>query len=109
MKIEVDGKIVHITSDDKNLVQVADRAGIPIPAPCYRSGNNRGCCQVCVVEVNGSQKYTCCTPPEDGMEVTVKRPDLTELRKRRVTEYIRRGREGQSCDCGCSADTSCCG
>jgi len=43
MEIRIDGNAVQITPADKNIVDVADRAVIGIPAPCYRSDQNSGC------------------------------------------------------------------
>ena len=42
MKITVDKKPIEIFPDDKNIVDVADRAKIGIPAPCYRANRKRG-------------------------------------------------------------------
>jgi len=109
MRISIDGKPIELSPSDRSIVDVADRAGIGIPAPCYRTGKNRGCCQICVVDIDGCRKYACCTAPEDGMRVVVHRSDLMELRKQRAAEYVEQGRKGAPCDCGCSADSSCCG
>lgn len=109
MEIRIDGSEVEITPSDRNIVDVAARAGIGIPAPCYRSPGDSGCCKVCVVEVDGSLEYACCTVPRDGMEVLVRRPDLVELRRSRASEYVRGGLQGSPCECGCSGGSSCCG
>jgi NADH dehydrogenase/NADH:ubiquinone oxidoreductase subunit G len=108
MKITIDGYSIEIIPADRNLVDVADRAGIGIPAPCYRSRINTGCCQICAVEVDGSLEYACCTAPKDGMQVAVRRPDLMELRKQRAADYLEGDKRGNPCDCGCSGGSSCC-
>ena len=108
MEIRIDGRSVEVTTADSNIVEVADRSGIGIPAPCYRSSSKSGCCQVCVVEVDGRLEYACCTAPEDGMEIVVRRPDLMELRRQRIADYIREGMKGSPCECGCSEGGSCC-
>ncbi|MFH1093577.1 MAG: hypothetical protein V1739_05405 [Candidatus Omnitrophota bacterium] len=42
MKIKIDGKIVHVNPADKNIVDIADREKIIIPAPCYRTKRVKG-------------------------------------------------------------------
>ena len=56
MNITIDGQKAEITADDKNIVDVADRAGIGIPAPCYKNGRRGGCCRICVVEIDGKHE-----------------------------------------------------
>ena len=87
MKVMIDGKEVEIYEADKNIVEVAARAGVVIPAPCYRGNREKGCCQACVVEVDGKEAYACVTKPDDGMRITVSREDLNQLRKERVKAY----------------------
>lgn len=79
LHVTIDGVAVDASSDDANLVEVAARAGIGIPAPCYRDNHRGGCCKGCVVEVDGSQAFACGTAPKDGMSIVVKRPDLVAL------------------------------
>lgn len=109
MRITIEGSPIDVVPGDRNIVDVAHRAGVGIPAPCFRSGAGSGCCRVCVVEVDGSLEYACCTVPAHGMSVTVRRPDLVELRRQRIAEYLENGRQGSPCDCGCSGGSSCCG
>ncbi len=85
--IVIDGKTVDVSPEDNNIVDVAKRAKISIPAPCYLNGRKKGCCKACVVEIEGEQKYACATRPTEGMEIVLDRPDLKELRKERVKEY----------------------
>ena len=44
MEIGINGRSVGMTPADRNIVEVADRSGIGIPAPCYRSSSTSGCC-----------------------------------------------------------------
>ena len=112
MKINIDGKIVEVLPEDKNLVDVADRARVGLPAPCYRSKGNKGCCNACVVEINGKQELACATKPEEGMVVVVSRDDLNKLRTQRIIEYIKSsntGSDGCCCGCDCSEGSrGCC-
>jgi NADH dehydrogenase/NADH:ubiquinone oxidoreductase subunit G len=109
MNIAIDGKNAAVLSDDKNIVDVALRAGIGIPDPCHRSKNSRGCCQVCVVEIDGKHEYACATKPVDGMSVVVNRPDLIHLRKERLRKYREMPLKSQNnCTCGPSTDSNGC-
>jgi predicted molibdopterin-dependent oxidoreductase YjgC len=67
MKITIDGQNIEVTADDKNIVEVADRMRIGIPAACYRAKQSKGCCHACVVEIDGEQKYACSTTPDPGL------------------------------------------
>lgn len=106
MKITIDGKDVDITADDKNIIDVADRAKIAIPAPCYRAQQSKGCCNACVVEINGEQKFACATTPEDGMDIVLDRPDLKVIRKERLLKYQEGIKSGNPCGCNCSCSSN---
>jgi NADH dehydrogenase/NADH:ubiquinone oxidoreductase subunit G len=41
MSITIDGQVIEIFLDDKNIVDVASRAKIAIPAPCYRAKKSK--------------------------------------------------------------------
>lgn len=108
MNMTIDGHQVAIREEDANIVQVADRAGIKILAPCYRAKRKRGCCKACVVEIDGQQHYACATRPQDGMDMVIRRADLDALRKERLKAY----RDNMdtplnNCDCDCSGDMGC--
>lgn len=109
MKINIDGKQVKVLPNDKNIVDVADRAKITIPAPCYRTNRSKGCCQVCVVKINGENKYACVTKPLDGMDISVDREDLNKVRKERIKEYKKIPlKSSKGCLCNCSETTNNC-
>lgn len=112
MKIYIDGTETEVLNSDKNIVDTAARMGIGIPAPCYKNGRNGGCCEVCVVEINGKQAYACCTRPAEGMSVIVKRDDLIAIRKERIAYYVQNKNNLPPCTCNCSCGTtsgeSCC-
>jgi len=115
MKVTIDGREVEIFDNDKNIVDIADRAKIGIPAPCYKDGRKKGCCKACLIEINGEKEYACSTKPIDGMDIIFDRADLAKIRKERLLTY----RDTQvnlskGCECNCScADgnegkTKCC-
>jgi len=109
MKIMIDGKEININPDDMNIVDVADREKIGLPAPCYRANRSKGCCNACVVEVNGKNEYACATKPIDGMNIIVNRDDLKEIRKERIRKYQESINDtGKGCDCDCSGETNTC-
>jgi len=111
MKIIIDGKEIEIRPEYKNIVSVADRAKIGTPAPCYRSDRSNGCCQVCVVEINGKKEYACVTKPLDGMNIIVNRDDLNKIRKERIKKYQELPKDTQEacgCNCDCSVTTNNC-
>jgi len=116
MEITIDNKQFEVFPGDKNIIDVASRAKIGIPSPCYRSESNNGCCKVCVVEIEGKYTNACCTRPVDGMEVIVNREDLKLLRKERMLdyqEYLKNPTDDNTCDCSCdcntsSSETNCC-
>ena len=108
MKIIIDKKEIEISPEDKNIVDVAGRAKIGIPAPCYRNNKSKGCCYSCVVEINGKQEYACNTKPLDGMNIILNREDLKEIRKQRIKKYQEQSKNSpKGCDCSCDcSDTS---
>jgi predicted molibdopterin-dependent oxidoreductase YjgC len=108
VSITIDGQVIEIAIADKNLVDVADRAKIALPAACYRAKQSKGCCHACVVEIDGEQKFACSTVPESGMAVVVDRADLKALRKERLMEYREGIRSGNPCKCECSDSSDCC-
>lgn len=106
MEIQIDELVIKIFNEDKNIVDVAKRARIGIPAPCYYAKRKKGCCKVCLIEINGKEKYACCTKPENGMDIIFKRHDLDAIRKGRIKEYTEV--KAKPCDCGCGSDCDCC-
>ena len=107
MKVTIDGTSIEVNLADKNIVEVAKRARIGIPAPCYLANRKKGCCNGCVVEIDGKQEFACATKPQDGMNIIVKRNDLVQLRKTRLAEYGNGIKTGKPCKC--SAPESKCG
>ena len=85
--VTIDGQIIELTPFDNNVIEMISRAKINIPAPCYRTKKIKGCCSVCVVEIDGEQKFACSTIPQHGMNIIVGREDLKVIRKQRLLEY----------------------
>jgi len=125
MNIKIDGKEIIVKDTTKNIVEIADENGITITAPCFRNKKKNGCCNACVIEVDGLQKYACGTKAEEGMEITYNRDDLAALRKERLERYAKAIKTGDASSnkcggsdpkslptlnssCGCSG-SSCCG
>lgn len=108
MKIKIDGKIIEVTSADKNIVEIAKESRINIPAPCYYSIKKNGCCNACVIEINGKQQFACATKPTDNMEIIFDRPDLINIRKERLLKYQSAKQTGCGCQCDCSSTSNCC-
>jgi predicted molibdopterin-dependent oxidoreductase YjgC len=107
--IKIDGKKIKFTQFDQNIVDVAIREKISIPAPCYRSKRSQGCCGACVIEINGKKKYACNTVPENKMNIVLDRADLKEIRKQKLKEYKEGIKSGNPCECPESGTSSCCG
>jgi len=115
MKIKIDGKDIGIDLKDqnKNIVDIADDNGISIVAPCYRNNHKYGCCNACLILVDGDKKYACATKPYDGMEIIYKSKELSAERKVKRKIYadaIKSGKHNNSscCSSEVSSDESCC-
>ena len=100
MNITIDGNQVEVSPEDKNIVDVAGRLKIALSHLCYSSNRSEGCCQGCVVEIDGENKYACVTKPLDGMAIIVNRDDLNRIRKENVKEYQKRSKDAPK-GCGC--------
>ena len=105
--ITIDGQLIEFTHDDKNIVDVASRAKIAIPAACYRSQRKKGCCHGCVVEIDGEQKFACATVPKNGMNIEVDRADLKAIRKKNLLEYSEGIKTGNFCKCSVTGSSDC--
>jgi len=99
MDIIIDGQVIKANPTDNNIVDVANRANIAIPAACYRAKRKKGCCHGCVVEIDGEQKFACSTLPKNGMNIVVDRADLKVIRKQNLKEYNEGIKSGNFCKC----------
>jgi predicted molibdopterin-dependent oxidoreductase YjgC len=107
-RVTIDGQVIDVTPLDKNIVDVARRAKIEIPAPCYRSQRRDGCCSACIIDVDGEHKFACSTVPEHGMDIVVNRADLKAIRKQRLLEYKEGIENGNPIECSLSGSRNCC-
>lgn len=108
MNVHIDGKEIEIFADDNNIVEIAKRVGIGIPAPCYYDNRKGGCCKACLIEINGEEKYACCTKPIEGMNIVFKRQDLDNIRKERLMAYKAGKNGGCNCNCNSNSNSDCC-
>lgn len=111
--LSIDGKQLSVKLSHKTIVDVARDNGIGIPAPCYLQGRVNGCCNGCVVEIDGEEKYACTVRPREGMEIKVNTPELKRLRKERLLTYKKAIESGEKLECncgdGCGDDDCGCG
>ena len=107
--VTIDDQVVEVTPFDNNILDIAKRAEIKIPAPCYRNQRSKGCCSACVVEIDGEQKFACSTIPQNGMNIVVDRADLKAIRKQRLLEYKEGIKTGNPCECSSPSSDNCCG
>ncbi len=109
MGVTIDGIAIEISRDDKNIVDIADRANIGIPAPCYRTNKAKGFCNSCVVEIAGKKANACVTKPLDGMNIIVNRDDLKKIEDENIIKYKESFKPaGKDCECNCSDEKKRC-
>ncbi len=91
---------------ERNLLDVARKAGIDIPTFCYHSDLSiYGACRLCLVDVEGRGVVaSCSTPPEAGMRVRTHTEEIRQMR-RIAMELILANHE-QACPT-CPKSTSC--
>lgn len=82
--LTIDGVEIKTTSGT-NVLQAAMDAGVYVPYLCYYPGMKAfGACRMCVVEIEGGppgSQASCTVPAADGMVVTTKTDQITDLRK----------------------------
>ncbi|ACJ31712.1 Conserved hypothetical protein [Shewanella piezotolerans WP3] len=105
--IKIDNQEILISPEDNNLVEVAAKLKIDIPAPCLKNKRKDGCCKACLIEVDGKQSYACATKPIAGMNVTVRTKELDNIRKESIKEFKNLARTGTSSPCQCSCSGTC--
>ena len=72
--INLDG-VTHQANPGERLVDVINRAGVPLPQVCYHAQLGPiQTCDTCMVEINGKLVRACATIVSDGMAVTTKSP-----------------------------------
>ena len=81
--ITINGKELQ-TEKGRNLIDVAEEAGIFVPRFCYHPGmKSVAVCRMCLVKVEGQPKLvpSCATPVADGMNVTTVDEDSVDAQK----------------------------
>ena len=66
------------------IMDAGDRAGVHIPRLCYHPYlSTEGACRICVVEVEGWNKYlpACATKLEEGMVIKTNSPEIHQVRR----------------------------
>ena len=106
MEIKIDEKIINVSNPELNIVQIARVNGINIPAPCFDTNREFGCCNVCAIEIDEVLQYACSTKPQDGMKIIFDRDDLNQLRRKKTKEYNSNKENNIKKDCSCSEN--CC-
>lgn len=119
MKIIFDGNEWNIQDSSKNIVEIAKEHGIYIPAPCYYNKSENGCCNGCLILVDGKESRACTTLPADNMDIIYNRDDLIAKRERNLTNFalgiteemeaLAAGSETSGCGDSCSCGDSGCG
>ncbi len=80
--INIDGREI-LLDNERNVLEVARKAGIDIPTFCYRSDLSvYGACRLCLVDIAGKGIVTSCsTAPEQGMVIKTNTEEIREIRK----------------------------
>ncbi len=89
VSIEIDG-VALTAAKGSMIIQVADRAGIPIPRFCYHEKLPIAAnCRQCLVEVEKAPKPmpACATPVMEGMKVLTRSPKALSA-QRNVMEFL---------------------
>ncbi|MDR1960496.1 MAG: [FeFe] hydrogenase, group A [Planctomycetaceae bacterium] len=91
---------------ERNLLELANKAGINIPTFCYHSDLSiYGACRLCLVEVKDRGIVaSCSTVPEDGMVVKTHTEEIREMRK--VAIELMLANHDQNCTL-CPKNTHC--
>lgn len=80
--LTIDHRVVPINGE-RNLLDLARKAGIDIPTFCYHSELSiYGACRLCLVDVEGRGVVaSCSTPPEPDMKVRTHTEEIRQMRK----------------------------
>lgn len=103
--LTLDGRQVPLNGD-RNLLELARRAGVEIPTFCYHSELSiYGACRLCLVDVEGRGIVAACsTPPEAGMTVRTRTDEIRSIRRLTIELLLASGNH----DCPtCPKNGSC--
>jgi NADH-quinone oxidoreductase subunit G len=81
--LNINGKKVAFTGEEKNLLTVIRNIGIEIPTFCYHSELSvYGACRMCIVEdENGNVMASCSIKPQEGMIIKTHTKKLMNMRR----------------------------
>jgi NADH-quinone oxidoreductase subunit G len=102
--LTLNGRTVPI-GDERNVLEVARKAGIDIPTFCYHSELSiYGACRLCLVDIEGRGIVASCSiAPEPGMVIRTHTEEIRNMR--RITIELLLANHHQGCTtCGKSAD-----
>ncbi|MDR1492856.1 MAG: [FeFe] hydrogenase, group A [Planctomycetaceae bacterium] len=101
----INGMAVPIEGE-RNILEVARKAGIEIPTFCYHSELSiYGACRLCLVEIEGRGiQASCSVPPESGFVVKTHTEEIREMR--RVALELMLADHDQNCTL-CPRNTNC--
>ncbi|MDR3233879.1 MAG: [FeFe] hydrogenase, group A [Planctomycetaceae bacterium] len=103
--LKINGIEVSFT-DERNVLEVARKAGIDIPTFCYHSDLSiYGACRLCLVDIKGlGIAASCSTTPTAGMEIKTHTEELRTMR--RVALELMLANHDQDCNT-CPKNTRC--
>jgi NADH-quinone oxidoreductase subunit G len=98
--LTLDGRKVRFC-DERNVLEVARKAGIDIPTFCYHSELSvYGACRLCLVDIEGRGIVTSCsTRPEKGMVIRTNTREIRDIRRINV-ELLLASHERECTSCG---------
>lgn len=83
VNLTIDGKLISVP-EQTTIMEAASKLNIHIPSLCYlKEINEIGACRVCVVEIEGREKFvtSCNSVVEEGMVVFTNSPRVRKHRK----------------------------
>jgi NADH-quinone oxidoreductase subunit G len=103
--LSIDGRQIAIEGE-RNVLEIARKAGIEIPTFCYHSDLSvYGACRLCLIDVQGRGVVaSCSTAPEPGMIVKTSTKQIRSMRKIAVELLL--AAHDQSCTT-CYKSSSC--
>ncbi|MCL2347329.1 MAG: [FeFe] hydrogenase, group A, partial [Planctomycetaceae bacterium] len=103
--LTINGMTVPIEGE-RNVLEVARKAGIEIPTFCYHSELSiYGACRLCLIDVAGRGiQASCSIPPEPGMVIRTHTEEIREMR--RIALELMLADHDQNCTL-CPRNTNC--
>ena len=105
VKAKINGILLRV-AEGTTILEAAKSVQIKIPTLCKHPDlPASAACGICIVKAKGSNKMlrACCTPLEDGMEITTHDPEIVEIR-RTVIELILSNHPNDCLKCGRNND-----